>query len=140
MASLTTSQVRDDGSGWNDVIVLANSAGTQNAATCRAWANADSTGVIGISIRASFNIDSIGDGGTGLFNVNFTNSFPDINYTITCCGDNNGSTTSVQFVGPDPSLAGGLAAVFAVNEVAIVAKGSGGSRNNAEQFNIAAFR
>jgi hypothetical protein len=45
---------------------------------CRAWVNFDGTGTV--TIRASFNVSSITDNGTGQYTVNFTNAFADANY------------------------------------------------------------
>ena len=47
----------------------------------KAWVNFNGQGVI--SIRASYNVTSITDGGTGNYTVNYTNSFADVNYVIT---------------------------------------------------------
>lgn len=45
---------------------------------CRAWVNFNGRGTI--EIRASFNVSSITDNGTGDYTVNFTNALPDANY------------------------------------------------------------
>jgi hypothetical protein len=45
---------------------------------CRAWVNFDGTGTP--AIRASGNVSSITDNGTGDYTVNFTNALPDVNY------------------------------------------------------------
>jgi len=45
---------------------------------CRAWVNFDGTGTV--TIRASGNVSSITDNGTGHYRVNFINSMPDTNY------------------------------------------------------------
>jgi hypothetical protein len=47
---------------------------------CRAWVNFNGTGTV--AIRASFNVTSITDGGTGVYTLNFTNAFSDISYSI----------------------------------------------------------
>ena len=46
---------------------------------CRAWVNFNGTGTV--AIRASGNVTSITDSGTGQYTVNFTNSMPDANYS-----------------------------------------------------------
>jgi hypothetical protein len=48
---------------------------------CRAWVNFNGTGTV--AIRASGNVTSITDNGTGDYTVNLTNSMPDINYAVT---------------------------------------------------------
>ena len=45
---------------------------------CRAWVNFNGTGTV--AIRASGNVTSITDGGTGIYEINFTTAMPDANY------------------------------------------------------------
>ena len=45
---------------------------------CRAWVNFNGTGTV--AIRASGNVSSITDNGTGQYTVNFTTAMPDVNY------------------------------------------------------------
>ena len=47
---------------------------------CRAWVNFNGTGAV--AIRASGNVTTITDNGTGDYTVNFTNALPDANYTV----------------------------------------------------------
>jgi len=49
---------------------------------CRAWVNFNGTGTV--AIRASGNVSSITDNGTGNYTVNFTTAMPDASYSI--CG------------------------------------------------------
>jgi len=46
---------------------------------CRAWVNFNGTGTV--AIRASGNVTSITDNGTGDYTINFTTAMPDTNYT-----------------------------------------------------------
>jgi hypothetical protein len=55
----------------------------------RAWVNFNGTGTV--AIRASGNVSSITDNGTGDYTVNFTTAMPDANYCVNC---SSGSTTS----------------------------------------------
>jgi uncharacterized protein (AIM24 family) len=57
---------------------------------CRAWVNFDGTGTV--SIRASGNVTSITDNGTGDYTVNFTTAMPDANYSTSGCIGTTGST------------------------------------------------
>ena len=50
---------------------------------CRAWVNFNGTGTV--AIRASGNVSSVSDGGTGNYTINFTNAMPDANYSVTEC-------------------------------------------------------
>ena len=52
---------------------------------CRAWVNFDGTGTP--AIRASGNVSSISDNGTGDYTVNFTTSMPDANYAPVITGE-----------------------------------------------------
>ena len=57
----------------------------------KAWVNFNGTGTV--AIRASYNVSSITDGGTGAYTVNFTNAFSDANYAaITTGGDSSGAS------------------------------------------------
>lgn len=60
---------------------IQDSAGTQIGTFCRAWVNFNGTGTV--AIRASFNVSSITDNGTGDYTVNFTTALPDANYAPT---------------------------------------------------------
>jgi hypothetical protein len=48
---------------------------------CRAWVNFDGTGTV--AIRASYNVSSITDNGTGDYTVNFTTAMSDAKYAMT---------------------------------------------------------
>ena len=80
MSTLKVDTIRDNGSGFNDVVTFANSGGTENARLCRAFVNFDGTGAV--AIRANFNVNSITDNGTGDYTVNFANAMSDANYCI----------------------------------------------------------
>jgi len=56
-----------------------NSDGTENF-KCRAWVNFNGTGTV--AIRASGNVSSITDNGTGDYTVNFTSALSDANYAM----------------------------------------------------------
>ena len=65
---------------------VATVSGTAPLYMCRAWVNFDGTGTP--AIRASGNVTSITDNGTGDYTVNFTTAMPDINFDVngTCSG------------------------------------------------------
>lgn len=56
-----------------------NTDNTENY-KCRAWVNFNGTGTV--AIRASGNVSSITDNGTGDYTVNFTNALADANYAV----------------------------------------------------------
>ena len=80
---------------------IQDNAGTQIGTFCRAWVNFNGTGTV--AIRASFNVSSITDNGTGDYTVNFTNALPDANYAVT--GAAMISTASVAFFFAPTSVA-----------------------------------
>jgi hypothetical protein len=57
---------------------------------CRAWVNFNGTGTV--AIRASGNVSSITDNGTGNYTANFTTAMPDVNYGLSS-GQSAGDTT-----------------------------------------------
>ena len=62
---------------------------------CRAWVNFNGTGTV--AIRASGNVSSITDNGTGDYTVNFTTAMPDANYAISgMSGFNNAALVAVM--------------------------------------------
>ena len=77
------------------------SPGVIGSQLCRAWVNFNGTGTV--AIRASFNVSSITDNGTGDFTVNFTTAMPDANYaTVASAGR---TTSGTSFVSPRYSTA-----------------------------------
>jgi hypothetical protein len=67
--------------------VLAN---VPAASPVKAWVNFDGTGVV--SIRDSFNVDSITDLGTGSYQINFTNALANANYSVVGIASNGSSS------------------------------------------------
>ena len=53
---------------------------------CRAWVNFNGTGTV--AIRASGNVSTISDNGTGDYTINFTTAMPDANYAFSVGFDN----------------------------------------------------
>lgn len=68
---------------WDSSGNLSFNSGYGSAATaygCRAWVNFNGTGTV--AIRASGNVSSITDNGTGDYTVNFTTALSDANYYV----------------------------------------------------------
>jgi hypothetical protein len=70
---------------------LSNVAGTASTAienaingSAKAWVNFNGTGTV--AIRASYNVSSITDNGTGDYTVNFTTAMPDVDYCVVVGG------------------------------------------------------
>jgi hypothetical protein len=57
-----------------------NATGSAPIYAARAWVNFNGTGTV--AIRASGNVSSITDNGTGDYTVNFTTAMPDANYSV----------------------------------------------------------
>ena len=73
-----------------------NASGSAPIYACRAWVNFNGTGTV--AIRASGNVTSITDNGTGDYTVNFTTALEDANYAIAgscrrASVDNNANAT-----------------------------------------------
>lgn len=64
-----------------------NSSDVEIGTLCRAWVNFNGTGTV--AIRASFNVSSITDNGTGDYTVNFTTALSDANYASVCTSGGN---------------------------------------------------
>jgi hypothetical protein len=76
----STGTVLNDQSNIEAQVKTATSAtGSAPIFSCRAWCNFDGTGTV--AIRASGNVSSITDNGTGDYTVNFTTAMPDANYS-----------------------------------------------------------
>lgn len=58
--------------------------------SAKAWVNFNGTGTV--AIRASYNVSSITDNGTGDYTINFTNALTDANYTALTTSGSNGTT------------------------------------------------
>jgi hypothetical protein len=58
----------------------------------RAWVNFNGTGTV--AIRASGNVSSITDNGTGSYTVNFSSALPDANYSTSCMAGQYGGGVS----------------------------------------------
>jgi hypothetical protein len=80
---------------------LGTASGFVGANEAKAWVNFNGTGAV--AIRASFNVTSITDNGTGNYTVNLTTAMPDVNY----CAVGSGALNST--VGSDINNAYNLA-------------------------------
>ena len=94
----------------NAAITAAKLDGAQSGSApiyaARAWVNFNGTGTV--AIRASGNVTSITDNGTGDYTVNFTNALPDVNYaftgtlapgsasTVVCVAENSNTTRTAS--------------------------------------------
>jgi len=105
----STEQARIDSAG-----LFKFNSGYGSAATaygCRAWVNFNGTGTV--AIRASGNVSSITDNGTGAYTVNFTTAMPDVNYCFVSgrCGSGSGGTSPAVSNGSTSQLVGSVAII-----------------------------
>jgi len=97
---------------------------------CRAWVNFNGTSTV--AIRASGNVSSITDNGTGLYQVNFTNSLVDANYGVVITGGGQGASGSTYVVDA------GSATTAKVNIRSRAV--SGGAAVDENPFSVSVFR
>jgi hypothetical protein len=83
---------------------LSNLAGTQTVpvstvaqGSAKAWVNFNGTGTV--AIRASFNVSSITDNGTGSYTVNFSAAMQDADYSWSGLAGSPGIANGVQLLG-----------------------------------------
>lgn len=76
-------RMRIAGNGQQSSVIPSGST-LYNEYKCRAWVNFNGTGTV--AIRASGNVSSITDHGTGVYTLNFATSMPDVNYAVAACG------------------------------------------------------
>ena len=88
---------------------LSTASGSAPSYSARAWVNFNGTGTV--AIRASGNVSSITDNGTGDYTVNFTTAIADTNYTIAGWGKNAGQGFYVVTSSSNTVLAAGSARI-----------------------------
>jgi hypothetical protein len=71
----------------NSGSVLQDPPGSAPSYLCRAWVNFNGTGTV--AIRASGNVSSITDNGTGQYTVNFTTAMTDADYCAVVSTENS---------------------------------------------------
>lgn len=78
----------------NNAVTIGKLGTTEQGQLCKAWVNFNGTGTV--AIRASYNVSSITDNGTGDYTVNFTTALADANYAaVGMVGATNNSAVSV---------------------------------------------
>ena len=123
----------------SDALTLFNASGSAPVYACRAWVNFNGTGTV--AIRASGNVSSITDNGTGDYTVNFTTAMPDINYTTVVSSITMGGTAQVSYA----SLASYNSTAYGPtsSSVRVIQGGtgnSGGPKEDTAYFNVVIFR
>jgi uncharacterized protein (AIM24 family) len=115
-------------------------SGYGSAATaygCRAWVNFDGTGTV--AIRASGNVSSITDNGTGDYTVNFTNAMPDANYVASGLAG-SGTTATSTFTGVRGRCAAPNTSSYRIQVFTISISSGVSSPDNREYVELQFFR
>jgi hypothetical protein len=97
MSTLKVNTVQHNTSGFNNVVQFTDGAGTENGTLCRAWVNFNGTGTV--AIRASFNVSSITDNGTGDYTVNFSNAMSNNDYAAAGTLSNTANDWGIKYAG-----------------------------------------
>ena len=105
---------------------------------CRAWVHFDGSGTP--AIRASGNVSSITDNGTGDYTVNFTTSMPDGNYAVSGAARyaDNASPTAVRYLGISSGAA--FASAMTTSSVRVVVAFANGSLQDPDVATVAIHR
>ena len=93
MSTLKVNTVQHNTTGFNNVVQFTDGAGTENGTLCRAWVNFNGQGAV--AIRADFNVNTVGDNGTGDYTVNFSNALSDANYSYSGSSGTPGSSFTI---------------------------------------------
>jgi hypothetical protein len=113
------------------VTTLATQAGVE-VYTAKAWVNFNGTGTV--AIRASGNVSSITDNGTGDYTANFTVAMADANYAVEATGNTNVTTGGANFFNAPAYQAPSTSAVR------LATFNQGGSNTDMQYVNLAVFR
>jgi hypothetical protein len=82
---------------------LSTASGSAPSYSARAWVNFNGTGTV--AIRASGNVSSITDNGTGDYTVNFTTAMPDANYAMVSSGGGDAADNRPDPIGTNTTTA-----------------------------------
>jgi hypothetical protein len=123
-SSVTTANIADN------AVTYAKIGTTEQGQLCKAWVNFNGTGTV--AIRASYNVSSITDNGTGDYTVIFATAMPDANYsTVVSAGRTTGGAAIAS-----PSYS----AAPTVNGVQIAIYNTSGTLTDVDRINVAVFR
>ena len=98
----------------------------------KAWVNYNGSGTV--AIRDDFNVNSITDSGTGLFQVNMSNALPNTNYAVTS-GTSHLSGTYLAF----PHLRDRDQSTRSTTQFQLDVKNSSGAATDSEEIHISVF-
>jgi len=96
-----------------------NASGTAPVYACRAWVNFNGTGTV--AIRASGNVSSITDNGSGDYTVNFATAMPDANYAVNCTSQTVTNVATPRSFGIRSSSDAGAGVTMTTTSVRVLA-------------------
>jgi len=125
-SSVTTANIADN------AVTYAKIGTTEQGQLCKAWVNFNGTSTV--AIRASYNVSSITDNGTGDYTVNFTTALADANYAVNM-------TASITGTGVAPSVANVLTTTTpTASLVRMVVDRNGVGPSDPTYVNVSVFR
>ena len=145
MSTLAAVNLKNPSSATNNVVLATNgdlqfNSGYGSAATaygCRTWVNFNGTGTV--AIRASGNVSSITDNGTGDYTVNFTTAMVDTSYAFSFGAGSGNGRTIVLYNGTFNTTDSSSAKAVGSIRVAFLELGAGNRQDNT-QISVAVFR
>ena len=145
MSTLAAVNLKNPSSATNNVVLATNgdlqfNSGYGSAATaygCSAWVNFNGTGTV--AIRASGNVSSITDNGTGDYTVNFTTAMVDTSYAFSFGAGSGNGRTIVLYNGTFNTTDSSSAKAVGSIRVAFLELGAGNRQDNT-QISVAVFR
>ncbi len=123
-----TERARIDSTGARSTVIPSGST-LYPAYDCRAWVNFNGTGTV--AIRASGNVSSITDNGTGDYTINFTNAMPDANYALTGSSGDGANANQMLILGVNVNYSTGSCRIRT---------GSGSGYNDNNYVNVLVHR
>lgn len=105
--------------------------------SAKAWVNFNGTGTV--AIRASFNVSSITDNGTGAYSVNFTTPMVDANYSknVTCSFF---YSSAHSIVNTDVNVTGGTEIAPTASSFAFICSTNVSGTGDAKYVSVSVFR
>jgi hypothetical protein len=131
--AVTPAKISTGGPSWDGAGNLAFNSGYGSNATaygCRAWVNFNGTGTV--TIRASGNVSSITDNGTGDYTVNFTTALTDANYCVSALAGYNNFISAIVRLDDSPAQT--------TTALKLECSEGTGALADTPQFNVAIFR
>jgi hypothetical protein len=130
-AATNTTQLATTAYTRTAIADVLNATGSAPMYACRAWVNFNGTGTV--AIRASGNVSSITDNGTGDYTVNFTTDMEDANYAATA-NWNSGSLNLYDQNGP------AIPVTYGVGSVRILLSDGLAEARDGTKVSVAIFR